>query len=92
MRHLISSVLLSGIALAQNPTPPKAEFVVLSAQSSVVRIADPSEPVAVNGRVMRMSELVAAVSASNGEVQRLRNQEKRNHESRSPTQQSPRTH
>ena len=48
--------------------------IVLSSESTTVRVADPNETVGVNGRVMRVADLVAVLSADNVLEQRLHNQ------------------
>lgn len=71
-----------------NPNDPQVQknndVVVLTGVATTARIADPNEPVVFNGRVMRMADFVAAVSSSNGAVQRLHNPEKQNHEKDQP--------
>lgn len=58
-----------------NP-PQNKNVVVVSDESSTVRIANPNELIGVNGRVMRVSEFIALLSADTSLVQRLRSLEK----------------
>lgn len=62
--------------------------VVLSGTASSARIADPNAPVVFTGRVMRMADYVAAVSASSAEEQHLHIQEMRNRGTDQPAPQS----
>lgn len=50
--------------------------VVMSDNSSTVRVADPNELIGVNGRVMRIADYLAALFSNTVLVQHLRNLEK----------------
>jgi hypothetical protein len=84
MRRFLLSISLSVLAIIP-AAAQQQETVTLTGQATTARIADPSEKVVFNGRVMRMADFVAAVSSSNAMVQHLRNQEMRNREKGSPT-------
>lgn len=60
------------------------EVVVFSGVATTARIADPNERVVFSGRVMRMADFVAAVSASSEAVQHLCTLEKQNREKAQP--------
>jgi hypothetical protein len=63
----------------QPETPNKGNAViVISDQTSTVRIAQPNELIGVNGRVMRVAEFMALLSADTSLVQRPRIPEKQN--------------
>jgi hypothetical protein len=63
--------------------------VVVSGVATTAHIAGPSEPVVVNGVVMKMADFAAVVSSNIEAVQRLRSQETRSHE---PDQPAPQSH
>lgn len=52
----------------------QSDRVVLSSESTTVRVADPNETVAINGRVMKVADLMAVLSSDNLLEQRLHNQ------------------
>jgi hypothetical protein len=79
---------------AQTAQNDSAHFVATSCVVSTatttaptnIRVADPNEPVVVNGRVMKVSEYLAVLSSlDNLEAQRLHNPETSNHEKVKPT-------
>jgi len=83
-----TSVKVTVPADANSPATP-ANTIVLSGTASTARIADPNEPVVFTGRVMRMADYVAAMSASTAAEQHLHIQEMHNRETNPPTQPSP---
>ncbi len=48
------------------------DVVSISDESSTVRVADPNELIGINGRVMRVSEFMAFLSANTSLAQHLR--------------------
>lgn len=58
--------------------PPKDKVVILSDETSTVRVANPDELIGVNGHVMRVSEFMALLSANISLVQHPRILEKQN--------------
>jgi len=50
--------------------------IVLSSESSTVRVADPNETVAINGRILRVADVVAVLSSDNLSGLHPRSQEK----------------
>jgi hypothetical protein len=99
MRMLLLALLSVAIpARAQQSSPPPSpsaapdtqaaqkndEVIVLSGVATTAHIADPNERIVFSGRVMRVADFVAAVSASSEAVQHLRTQEKQNREKAQP--------
>lgn len=99
MRTLIGMTVLACMAVspilsAQNAQTETNQSAITSCVVSTsittsptnIRIADPNEPVVVNGRVMKVSEYLAVLSSlDNLEAQRLRSPETSNHEKVKPT-------
>jgi hypothetical protein len=56
----------------------KAKVVILSDETSTVRVANPDELIGVNGHVMRVSEFMALLSANISLAQHPRTLEKQN--------------
>jgi hypothetical protein len=83
--RLLLFAILAYPSLVPAQEPPKADIVVTSATASTIRIADMNETVVVNGRLVRVADLLAALaSLDSAEGRRLRNQEKQNHETPAP--------
>lgn len=104
MRTLIVLLVLVCVFVpmsnAQNAPNDTTHFVATSCVVSTstttapsnIRVADPNEPVVVNGRVMKVSEYLAVLSSlDNLEAQRLHNPETSNHEKVKPTVQPQQT-
>jgi hypothetical protein len=66
--------------------------VVLSDESSTVRVAEPNELIGINGHVMRVDEFMVFLSANTGLVQRLRNLEMKNSSDSPLIEPLPKTH
>jgi hypothetical protein len=73
------TVSISTFVLAQQPTQQQATKIVsVSAKTTTARIADPDELVNVNGKVMRVADVVAILSSSTLLVQHPHTPEKQN--------------
>jgi hypothetical protein len=57
---------------------PEAQTVVLSDNTSTVRIAEPNELIGVNGHIIRVADFMASLSSDSALVQHLHNLEKQN--------------
>jgi hypothetical protein len=72
----VSSHAQASLPPAQQPS--NAKTVILSDQTSTVRVANPDELIGVNGHVMRVSEFMELLSANISLAQHPRTLEKQN--------------
>ena len=87
MRNLGIVLLLAFAVPLSAQNNPVSTVAVTSTTSSTsnIRVATPNELVVINGRVMRVADLVAVLSSLDSlEVQRLHSPEMRNRESNQP--------
>src|SRR5579872_2644116 len=90
------AILISTSVLAQQPTQPQpaktGSTVSVSAKTTTARIAGPDELVNVNGKVMRVADVVAILSSSTLWEPRLRTPEKQNSSDAPQTRPESKTH
>jgi hypothetical protein len=87
-RNAIATVLLLCAGAA---APAQQATTTLQGTTKIIRVARPDEPIVVNGKILRVSELMSEVSFVGSSVEpHLRTQEKQNREESKPSEPSPR--